>query len=127
MKRIAALVAISIVSLLVGGVVGAVLVRRSCERVIGHWYVTDLMDQALAAREIYAGRSRPLADRLRDGLPAQVLGVEKEFRQDDTRNTAFRLVSEAYALSNTEVPREIRAILANVPPRPSQKVPDAVK
>jgi hypothetical protein len=127
MKRVAAFVITSIVSLIVGGVVGAVFVRRMCERDMGHWYVTDLMDRAYAAREIYAGRSRQLADHLRERLPEQVLGVEKEFRQDETRNTAFRVVGEAYAASNTEVPVEIRSLLANVPPRPSREVPSAVK
>jgi hypothetical protein len=127
MKRVAAFVITSIVSLILGGVVGAVFVRRICDRDMGHLYVTDLMYQALAAREIYAGRSRELADNIRGKLPEQALNVEKEFRQDETRNTAFRLVTEVYAASHTEMPVEIRAILANVPPRPSREVPSAVK
>jgi len=127
MKRIAAFVITAVVSLTVGGVVGAVLVRRSCDRTLGHWYVTDLMDHALAAREIYAGRHRELANQLRDRFPEQVLGVEREFRQDETRNTAFRLVGEAYAASSTPVPVEIRAVLAAVPPRPSREGSSAGK
>jgi hypothetical protein len=127
MRRASAFFVTGIVSLLIGIGLGAVLVRRLNERELGHWYVMSLMDRAYAAREVYAGRSRELADHLREKLPEQVLGVENEFRRDETRNTAFRLVSEAYAASNTEVPVELRAILAAVPPRPSREVPNAAK
>ena len=127
MKRVTAILLTSVVSLAVGAMTSAVLVRRMCDRDMGHWYVTDLMDRAYAAREIYAGRSRQLADSLRGKLPEQVLGVEKEFRADEARNTAFRVVTEAYAASGTEVPVEIRAILATVPARPSREVPHANK
>jgi len=127
MKRIGAFVLTSIVSLVVGCLAGAFVVGSISGHFMNHSYVTSLMERAYAAREIYSGRSGHLADHLRGQLPEQVLGVEREFRQDETRNTAFRLVGEVYAASNVEVPIEIRAILASVPPRPSRKVPDAVK
>ena len=127
MKRAVAYFLTSLISLLVGAVAGALLVARINGSDMGHEYVSSLMTDGWAAREIYQGRGRQHADRLREGFPDRVLGVEKEFREDEARNTAFRVVSEAYASSGTEVPVEIRRILATVPPRPFREVPPAVK
>ena len=108
MKQALIIVLSCAISLSAGALGGAMWAKRSADRYIGHWYVTDLMQNGYAAREIYAGRGRQLADHLRDKFPERVLGVEKEFRQDDARNTAFRVVTEAYAESGMAVPPEIR-------------------
>jgi hypothetical protein len=127
MKRVAPYLLTSLISLAVGGLLGAAAVRRTCDRDMGHDVVFNLMNDGWAAREIYQGRGRQHADRLRESFPNRVLGVEHEWRQDEARNTAFRVVSEAYSSSGADVPVEIRKILATVPPRPSREVPPAVK
>jgi len=113
--------------LIVGAITGAAIVRRASEHDFGHDVVFGLMNDGWAAREIYRGRGREHADRLRDGFPERVLGVEKYFREDDARNSALRVVGEAYVSSGIEAPVEIRSILAKVPPRPSREVPPADK
>ena len=127
MKRAVSYLLICLLSLAIGGIAGAAIAVRSCDRHLGHAYVSSLMEDGWAAREIYRERGRAHADRLRQSFPDRVLAVEKEFREDDFRNTAFRVVGEAYASSGIEVPVEIRTILATVPPRPSREVPTAVK
>src|SRR6266542_4868789 len=117
MNRTVGFVVTAVVSLLVGGVAGAVMMRRGCDRDLGHLYVTELMDKAYVARQIYRGHSLELANQIRGRLPEFVLGVEKEFKHDDARDTAFRVVLDVYQTSNTEVPVEIRALLAAGPPR----------
>jgi hypothetical protein len=126
-KRAIAFVLTSGLSLLVGGVAGAALTSRACDRELGHSYVFGLMNDAWAAREIYAGRGRQHADRLRERFPELVLGVEKEFRQDPARDTALRVVREAYAQSGEEIPVSVRGILIAVPASPYAGRPNAQK
>ena len=127
MRRVLALGIASLVGCLVGGVLGATLVSRSAIREAGHDIVFGLMNDGWAAREIYRGQGRRHADRLRDGFAERVLGIEKEFREDEARNTAFRVVREAYEASGVEIPAEIRQILLTVPPKPIREVPTRVK
>jgi hypothetical protein len=119
MRRLIAVVATASVSLLVGGVLGAIMVRKSCDRHLGHVYVTELINKAYSAREIYRGHAFELANRTREGLPAQVLAMEKEFGHDEYRDTALRVVQDVYQASKMVVPGAIRPILAAVPPRSS--------
>ena len=127
MKRVVAYLLTSLISLVVGAIVGALVVAKLNDRFMGHEYVSSLMSDGLTAREIYQGRGLSHADHLLESFPNRVLGVEKEFREDEARNTAFRVVGEAYVSTGRAVPPEIRPILAAVPPRPSRQVPPAAK
>ena len=116
MNRLASHAATAVASLLIGGVAGAVLVRKMCDREMAHSYVMGVLDQANAAREIYSGRSLALADRIREKLPEYVLAVEKEFPGESNRDMTYRMVRRVYEASSTELPASIQAIVASVPP-----------
>lgn len=116
-----------VLTFLAGSVIGGVL---SAAAVGGHWkrtfenqYVAGLADQANVAREIYAGRSTELADRIRQSLPEYVTAIEREFRSAQGREWAYWLVSDVYQASGAPVPGQLRPILASLPPRPSCKRP----
>jgi hypothetical protein len=127
MRRVLALGAASLIGGLIGYSLGAWVVVKAFHLDDGHGIVFGLMNDGLTAREIYRGQGRQHADRIRDGFPQRVLGIEKSFREHEARNTAFRVVREAYEASGSEIPFEIRQLLLTVPPRPIREVPPRVK
>jgi hypothetical protein len=109
--------------LVIGAVAGGGLVGWHWNRNFRNWYVMGMADQANVAREIYAGRSQELADRIRRTLPTYVRAVESEFRNGEGRDGAYWIVSDVYKVSGAEVPAELKPILASLPPRGSCRKP----
>lgn len=92
-------------------------------RNLANWYVMGLAGQAYTAREIYVGRSKQRADRIRGTLPTYVRTVEREFRGAEGRDGTYWMVSDVYKASGAEVPTELKPILASLPPRGSCRKP----
>ncbi len=105
---------------IVGGLASGFFVGWHWNRTFGDWYVTGVADQANVAREIYAGRSVQLADRIRSSLPQYVLAIDREFGTPESAHYALRLVRDVYEQSSSEMPEEIAGILGALPTRPSR-------
>lgn len=129
MRRVLGYVVTSVISVLIGGAIVAFLVRHRNDREDERRYMADLFFQAYSAREIYAGRADRLADHIRDSLPERVLAVEKEFKERQGRDGAYRMVLDVYDVSKVEVPVSIRSTLASVPRRPYglEQTPGSIK
>lgn len=109
--------------LVVGGLTSGFFAFWHWNRDFQDWYVTGVADQANVAREIYAGRSEQLADRIRESLPQYVLAIHREFRTPESSYAALRLVRDVYHGSSTEIPAEIAHILSGVPPSSPRSCP----
>lgn len=109
--------------LLVGGMVAAGFVAWRWNRDFQRFRISGIAEQALNAREIYAGRGRQSADRIRAALPSLVLGVERSRLGVDGREWTYWLVSDVYKESGMAVPAQLKPILAALPPRPSCRRP----
>jgi len=109
--------------LLVGGVVAAGAVGWRWAHDFNRFRVMGVAEQALAAREIYAGRGHQTADRIRGALPALILGVERSSPRPEGREWAYWLANDVYKASGVAVPAQIKPLLAALPPRSSCEKP----
>jgi len=108
-----------VAGLLIGGVSAGMFVASNWKRHFRDSYLMGVAGQAYAAGEIYAGRSKQLADRIRGNLPGYVHALEDHFPGGQGRNGTYWMVSDVYKLSETEVPTDLKPILASLPPRGS--------
>ena len=106
-----------------GAFAAALVVARHWSNNFWDSHVGSIADQAFVAREIYAGRSKELADRIRESLPQHVAGIEQACPSSKWREWAYWLINDVYKVSGAPVPATLRPILSSLPPRPSCKKP----
>jgi hypothetical protein len=123
LKQAARYSMVFLAGLLLGSVMAAGLVAWRWKRDFQRFRVSGITEQALAAKDIYAGRGRQTADRIRLALPGMVRGVERTYPKPEGKEWAYWLVSDVYQASHTEVPAQLRPLLTGLPPRPSCRKP----
>jgi hypothetical protein len=106
-----------------GAIVAGLVVARHFNSVFWDSHVGSVGDQAFVAREIYAGRSKELADRIRESLPTRVEGIEQACPIGHGKEWAYWLIKDVYDVSGTPVPPTLSPRLSTLPPRPSCKKP----
>ena len=117
----------SLVTFLAGLVVGIVtagaFVSWHWKRHWADWHVGAVGDLANVAREIYSGRSKELADRIRESLPMRMELIEQQFPRAQAKEWTYWIVSDVYKASGDPVPASLAPILSALPPRPTCKKP----
>jgi hypothetical protein len=103
---------------LIGAVVGSGFIAWQYYKVFKWQYSTQVLDQANVAREIYAGKSKELADRIVQSLPQYVIAVNKMYGRDKKKLPILWLVKRVYKENSISIPDEISAILDSLPPKP---------
>ena len=107
-----------LVGCLIGTVVGGGFIAWQYYKVFRWQYSTQVLDQANIVRQIYAGRSKELADRIVQSLPQYVITVNEMYGRDKKKLPILWLVKRVYKENSIPVPDAISAILDSLPPKP---------
>src|SRR5262245_47246149 len=114
---------IFLAGVLIGAMVGGVIVGRHWIANFWDWQLGGVADQANVAREIYAGRSKQLADRIRESLPTYVADIERERPGVEGKEWAYWIVRDVYEVSGEPVPASLKPVLSALPSRATCKQP----
>lgn len=120
MKKIKTIL-IVMASLVVGGVIGAVLVSVQWNKFMSRFVATALTEMAVDARQIRGGVAEATLERKMDAIPGlvqQLNSVHRRYLPESVFNGALWSVSRFYEDIETGVPASIQPIMESIPPRP---------
>lgn len=94
-----------------GAACAASAVSWKWNRDFDNWSTMQVANQAFVAREIYAGRSEELAERILNDLPGYVADIGSVYSETVSTPMAVRWIEDAYRQSGEPIPDEAREVL----------------
>ena len=109
-----------VAGLILGSVATFIVVGKITQRQFAVQYSTDLIEQAMLAKQLRANQQDEVAKRIETRLPSYVLAIHqnKELRDAANAQQALWQVKDFYVVNSIVVPSEISGILDELPPEP---------
>lgn len=113
------------IGLLCGAACAAVVIGTHWRRNFASWYILQVGDQANVATDVLSGRGPELAERIQAALPAYVEALRGELADAPGTDWALWQIGDVYEAAGTPPPAELRALLDELPDRPSCRPPES--